>query len=151
MTGVRETAAIVEQHTFAELYARVQQFYARHMWLLDSGAGTDWAATFTEDGVFAPPSAPQPIVGRAALAEGVRDARQRLDEAGEQHRHVLVSLDVVPRADGAVEVRSYAQIIATPRDGQPRLHLMCVTHDVLVERDGELLVAHRRVTRDDRP
>ncbi len=151
MTSVRETAPVAGQRNFAELYARVQQFYARHMWLLDSGAGADWAATFTEDGVFAPPSAPQPIVGRAALAEGVREARQRLVDAGEQHRHVLVSLDVAPQADGAVEVRSYAQIIATPRDGQPRLHLMCVTHDVLVEQDGELLVAHRRVTRDDRP
>lgn len=151
MTGVREESPTAARHDLAGLYARVQQFYARHMWLLDSGAGTEWAATFTEDGVFDPPSAPRPIEGRAALAEGVREARQRLAEAGEQHRHVLVSLDVTPRADGALEVRGYAQIIATPRDGHPRLHLMCVTHDVLVERDGELLVAHRRVTRDDRP
>ncbi|MGQ0840971.1 nuclear transport factor 2 family protein [Actinokineospora sp.] len=148
MTSVQERAA---ELTFAELYARVQQFYARHMWLLDTGAAEEWAATFSEDGVFAPPSAPEPIAGRAALTAGVEEAKQRLSEIGEQHRHLLLSLDVVPRGDGGIDVRSYAQIIATPRGGDPRVHLMCVTYDLLVFEDGELRVKHRRVTRDGRP
>jgi SnoaL-like protein len=139
-----------EERGLAEIYARVQQFYARHMYLLDTGAAEEWAATFTADGVFAPPSAPEPIVGREALTAGVREAKAKLVEIGEQHRHLLLSLDVEPQADGTLEVRSYAQIIATPRGGQPRLHLMCVTFDKLVTEDGELRVAHRRVTRDDR-
>ncbi|MGP4020952.1 nuclear transport factor 2 family protein [Saccharopolyspora sp. 5N708] len=138
------------EHEFAETYARVQQFYARHMYLLDTGAAEEWAATFTADGVFEPPSAPEPIAGRQALTSGVRAAKAALAEKGEQHRHLLLSLDVEPRPDGSLRVRSYAQIIATPRGGQPRLHLMCVTHDRLVTEDGELRVAHRKVTRDDR-
>lgn len=136
---------------FSDLYVRVQQFYAHHMRLLDSGAAAEWAATFTRDGVFAPPSAPEPVAGRQALADGVREAASRLREAGEQHRHLLLSLDVTPGLDGAAEVFSYAQIIATPRGGSPRLHLMCVMHDRLVTEDGELRIAHRVVTRDDRP
>lgn len=136
---------------FGELYAEVQQFYARHMYLLDTGAAQEWAATFTEDGVFEPPSAPEPISGRAALAQGTERAQAELAAKGEQHRHLLLSSDVRPQADGSLEVRNYAQIIATPRNGTPRLHLMCVAHDRLVRAENGLLVKHRVVTRDDRP
>ncbi|OLR89598.1 nuclear transport factor 2 family protein [Actinokineospora bangkokensis] len=149
---IAQTAPTALELSYGELYARVQHFYAHHMHLLDSGAAEQWAATFTEDGVFAPPSAPEPIAGRRALAEGAREAKQRLDEIGEQHRHVLVSLALDPAdADGVLTARTYAQVIATPRGGAPRLDMMCVTHDQLVVRDGEVLLRHRRVTRDDRP
>ncbi|MGW6458108.1 nuclear transport factor 2 family protein [Streptomyces sp. NPDC055078] len=133
------------------LYAEVQQFYAHHMHLLDAGDGAGWAGTFTEDGSFAPPSKPEPVVGRAALTEGVNRAAAGLAEAGETHRHLLSMVRVLPHEDGALSVRSYAQIIATPKGGSPRLHLMCVCDDVLVRVDGELKVRERRVTRDDRP
>ncbi|AZK96232.1 MULTISPECIES: nuclear transport factor 2 family protein [Streptomyces] len=132
------------------VYAEVQQFYARHMHLLDAGDGEGWALTFTEDGSFAPPSLPEPVVGRDALAEGVNKAAAALTEAGEVHRHLLSMVAVEHGADGELSVRSYAQIIATPRGGSPRLHLMCVCDDVLVRVDGELKVRERRVTRDDR-
>lgn len=135
----------------AEVLADVQQFLARHMHLLDSGDAEGWARTFTVDGSFAPPSLPEPVRGRAELAAGVRKSAAALAEAGEVHRHVLSTLHVDPQGDGSLRVRSYAQIIATPRGGEPRLHLMCVCEDILVRRDGELLVRERRVTRDDRP
>ena len=61
----------------------------------------------------------------------------------------LLALDVDPRPDGSLVVRSYAQIVATPRGGEPRVHLMCETHDVLVREGGALVVKNRRVTRDD--
>ncbi len=136
--------------SFDSLYAEVQQFYADHMHLLDAGDGEGWARTFTEDGSFAPPSLPEPVVGRAALAEGVDKAAAALAEAGEVHRHLLGMVSVRPGEDGSLSVRSYAQIIATARGGSPRLHLMCVCDDVLVRVDGELKVRERRVTRDDR-
>lgn len=132
------------------LHAEVQQFYARHMHLLDAGDGEGWARTFTEDGSFTPPSLPEPVVGREALAAGVGKAAAALAEAGEVHRHLLVMVAVEERADGTLAVRSYAQIVATPRGGSPRLHLMCVCDDVLVRVGGELKVRERRVTRDDR-
>lgn len=149
MTGQPEH--VWNRQSIAEIYAEVQNFYARHMYLLDSGAAQEWAGTFTADGVFAPPSAPEPIVGRAALAAGVRESAARLRESAEQHRHLLLSMEVQPQEDGSLLVRSYAMIIATPEGGDPRLHLMCVTHDVLVREDGALRVKHRRVSRDDQP
>ncbi|MFG2760531.1 nuclear transport factor 2 family protein [Streptomyces wuyuanensis] len=135
----------------AQVVTEVQQFLARHMHLLDDGDADGWARTFTEDGVFAPPSLARPVRGRGELAAGVRKSAAALAEAGEVHRHVLTMVVVDPQDDETLRVRSYAQIIATPRGGEPRLHLMCVCEDVLVRENGELLVRERRVTRDDRP
>lgn len=144
-----QTQARAVDRPFGEVYAEVQQFYARQMHLLDTGAAEQWAATFTPDGSFAPPSAPAPIRGRETLAAGAKRAAQELAEAGQRHRHLLLAIDVRPQPDGSLVVRSYAQIVATARGGESRIHLMCETHDVLV-RDGEtLLVKDRRVTRDD--
>lgn len=148
MTITDEPAA--GQLSLGELYAEVQLFYARHMYLLDSGQADEWAEGFTREGVFAPPSA-QPVRGRTALAAAARAARAELAAAREQHRHLLLCLDLESSPDGTLSARSYAQIVATPVGGSPRLHLMCVTYDVLVREEGSLRIQHRRVTRDDRP
>lgn len=137
--------------TFTDLYAEVQHFYARHMHLLDAGDGEGWAGTFTADGTFAMPSAPEPVRGRAALAAGVHEAAAKLRAAGEVHRHIFSMVAVEPLPDGSLKVDSYTQIVATPHGGDPRLHLMCVCHDLLVREEGQLRVCERRVTRDDRP
>jgi uncharacterized protein (TIGR02246 family) len=141
----------VSDSVSAQVVTEVQQFYARHMHLLDEGDAEGWARTFTENGVFAPPSLPEPVRGREALAAGVRKSAAGLAESGEVHRHVLSMVHVDPLDDDALAVRSYAQIFATPRGGEPRLHLLCVCEDVLVRENGRLLVRERRVTRDDRP
>lgn len=133
----------------SELQAQVQQFYARHFHLLDSGAAEEWAAMFTPDGSFWPTVLPEPVRGRDALAAGVRANHARLAEAGERHRHWHGMVHVTPHSDGTLRVRCYAQIIAIPAGGQARLHLHCVCEDVLV-RDGDTwLVAERQVSRDD--
>jgi hypothetical protein len=133
------------------IYVEVQQFYARHMHLLDAGKADEWAMTFTEDGVFAPPSQPEPIRGRANLAEGARKAAADRSAAGETHRHWQGMISVDPQPDESLHVTCYTQILVTPRNGSPRLHLMCVCRDVLVRENGQLLVRERHVTRDDRP
>ncbi|MEW2353524.1 nuclear transport factor 2 family protein [Spirillospora sp. NPDC029432] len=133
------------------IYAEVQQFYARHMQLLDAGEAEEWAMTFTEDGVFAPPSLPEPIRGRANLAAGARKAAEERAAAGETHRHWQGMIAVDPRPDESLHVTCYTQVLVTPRNGSTRLHLMCVCRDVLVRENGRLLVRERRVTRDDRP
>ncbi|WP_328406280.1 nuclear transport factor 2 family protein (plasmid) [Streptomyces sp. NBC_00390] len=136
---------------FASLYAEVQQFYASHMQRLDSGAADEWADDFTQDGSFHPPTLPQPVRGRAALAAAVRDAHAGLRAAGEQHRHWHGMLSVTPQDDGSLHVRCYALVFATPKGGEPRPHRSCVCEDVLVREDGELRINRRTVTRDDMP
>ncbi|GAA4097986.1 MULTISPECIES: nuclear transport factor 2 family protein [Streptomyces] len=135
----------------AEVYAEVQHFYARQMRHLDSGEAEVWAGTFTADGSFAPPSLPEPVRGRPALTEGARKAAAGLAAAGETHRHWVGMLTVTPADDGSLTAESQVSIIAVPRGGPARLHLVCTCRDVLVREAGELLVRERVVTRDDRP
>lgn len=136
---------------FDQIYAEVHQFYARHMQMLDAGAADEWAAMFTADGSFAPPSLPEPVRGRASLAAGARKAAAGLAELNETHRHWLGMVAIGPWSGGSLQVRSYAQIFAIPRGGPPRLHLTCICEDELVRENGELRLRQRRVTRDDQP
>ncbi|MFI6857128.1 nuclear transport factor 2 family protein [Streptomyces sp. NPDC050416] len=128
----------------------IQQFYARHMQLLDSGEAEAWAGTFTPDATFAAPSMTEPVRGRDDIAAGARAATEERAAAGEVHRHWVTMTTARDTADG-IETVSYVQILATPRGGAPRVHLCCLMRDRLVPRDGELLVAERHITRDDRP
>ncbi|MET9295644.1 nuclear transport factor 2 family protein [Streptomyces sp. NPDC003077] len=130
------------------LRAGIEQFYARHLHLLDDGDAEAWAETFTEDGVFALPGRPEPTRGRAALAEGARRAHAERRGSGETHRHWHGMTDISPRDDGTVHVRCYALVVATPRGGDPRLHRSCVCEDVLVPVGSGWQVRSRRVTRD---
>lgn len=134
---------------FGSLYAEIQQFYARHMQLLDSGAADEWAADFTEDASFSVPTLPAPVVGRDALAAAVWRTAETLAAADEQHRHWPGVFDVRPQRDGSVVVHSYTTVYASPRGGESRVHRVCTCTDVLVREGGRLLVRSREVTRDD--
>lgn len=139
------------QVTQEQAYTEVQNFYAHHFQLLDSGKAEEWAQTFAEDGFFWPQTLPEPVRGRAELTVGVRAEQDRLREAGEQRRHWHGMVAVTPREDGTLHVRCYALIFSTPKGGKPALHMTCVCEDVLVREAGELKVLERRVTRDDLP
>ncbi|MFF7314556.1 nuclear transport factor 2 family protein [Streptomyces sp. NPDC008137] len=128
----------------------IEHFYARHMQLLDGGEAEAWAGTFTADATFLAPSMAEPVRGRDGIAAGARAAVQGRAAAGETHRH-WVTMTTARSTGAGTETVSYVQILATPRGGAPRLELSCVMRDRLVRRDGELLVAERHITRDDRP
>ncbi|MCX4457450.1 nuclear transport factor 2 family protein [Streptomyces sp. NBC_01340] len=134
---------------FAALYAEIQQFYARHMHLLDSGATDEWAADFTEDASFSVPTLPAPVSGRDALASAVRRTADANAASGEQHRHWPGVFDIRPQEDGSVVVHSYTTVYASPRGGESRVHRVCTCTDVLVRQGGRLLVRTREVARDD--
>jgi|UniRef100_A0AAU3HNM3 3-phenylpropionate/cinnamic acid dioxygenase small subunit len=133
----------------AELHAEAQQFYAHQMQLLDLGEAERWAGTFTEDATFAVPTLPEPVRGRAGLVAATRRTAAGLAAAEQRHRHFIGMLDVRPRPDGAVDVRSYAIVYASQIGGESQVHRVCVCEDVLVRQDGELRVFARTVTRDD--
>ncbi|SCF39277.1 SnoaL-like domain-containing protein [Micromonospora matsumotoense] len=135
--------------TFERLYVEVQQFYARHMHLLDAGAAHEWAQTFTEDGTFEAPTLDEPTRGRAELIAAMSRTAAELAAAGDVRRHWHGMLDVRPGADGTIAVRCYALVFSTLLGGAPRLYRTCVCEDVLVFEDGQLRVRSRRVTRDD--
>ncbi|MEU2108964.1 nuclear transport factor 2 family protein [Streptomyces sp. NPDC019507] len=137
------------QSVTAGLYHEVQGFYAHQMQLLDSDEVDAWARTFTEDGVFSANAHPDPVRGRTAIATAARAARAALTEKGIRHRHWLGMVDVRPRGDDRLQVRSYALVLAIPRGGQATVHVHTTCDDELVRRDGRWQVATRHVTRDD--
>jgi hypothetical protein len=140
----------VDDRAFERLCNEVQQFYARHIQLMDEGRAEEAGLTFAEDAsMLSPPKISEPIVGRENLAAGLRKQADSLAADGVRYRRCHTMSRVEPRADGKVFVRSYVQVVRTERGGESRLHAMCVCEDVLVREAGELKVYERVVTRDD--
>lgn len=132
------------------LYLEVQQFYARHIQLLDEGHAEEAALTFTEDAsLLSPPKVAEPICGRANLAAGLRRAADELAAEGVRYRRCHTMTAMVVRPGGELFARSYVQVIKTERGGEARLHAMCVCEDVLVRAEDGFRVRERVVTRDD--
>lgn len=136
--------------TSPDLYCEVMQFYANHIQLMDEGKAEDVAQTFTVNAsMVSPPKVPEPVVGRASLAAGLRQAADSLAAEGVRYRRCHTMMSVHERPDGEVLVRCYVQVVRTVRGEAPVLHAMCVCEDVLAREDGELKVRSRVVTRDD--
>jgi 3-phenylpropionate/cinnamic acid dioxygenase small subunit len=132
----------------SDLYHDVQHFYARQMQLLDAGATTEWAETFTPEGVFAAGGLPEPVRGRAAIAAGASQVASQYAQAGIRRRHWIGMLTVESRDDGSVRARSYALVLEIPRGGDVITRRSTVCDDELVPSGGTWLVRHRRVIRD---
>ncbi|PXX59765.1 SnoaL-like protein [Nocardia tenerifensis] len=143
-------SAAVREKTYEDICAEVGRFYARHVQLMDEGRAEEAADTFTEEAsMVSPPKISTPIVGRAALAAGLRANADQLAADGIRYRRCYSTILVEVRDDGSVFARSYVQVIRTERDKGSYLHAMCVCEDVLVRTDGELKVAERVAIRDD--
>jgi len=132
-----------------EPYLRIQQFYAAQMQALDGGDAAGWAATFTDDGVFATNVGSTATRGRAAIEEAARTAAAYLAENGVVQRHWLGMLDARPERGDGVRVRYYALVVRTPEGGTPFIWRSCAGEDDLVRHNGAWLVRERRITRDD--
>ncbi|WP_129308655.1 nuclear transport factor 2 family protein [Streptomyces sp. L2] len=134
---------------FAELYQQVQQFYAQQMQLLDSGRVEEWAATFTEDGVFAANAKPEPTVGRDTIAAVAGQVVAQYERDGIQRRHWMGMVAVDEARGEVVRARSYALVIETPRGQAPFIKASTTCEDELVRENGRWLVRHRLISRDD--
>ncbi|MGW1076464.1 nuclear transport factor 2 family protein [Streptomyces sp. NPDC002537] len=133
----------------AELYAGIEQFYARQMGLLDQGRAEEWAATFTEDAVFQDAAAPdRPAVGRSVLGALARGHRDRLVAERTDFRHWTGMLDVRPQPDGSLHTRTYALTLRTGLNQPLDITASVVCRDRLVSLDGRWLVRHRSLRRD---
>jgi len=132
----------------AELYARVQQFYAWHMGLLDDGAPDDWADAFTVDAAFGEPGQANSFLGREAIRASVRARAEKLAEEGVVIRHWFGMTTVDPESDGALRVRNYALTLAVAPGGPPVVRGHAVCHDRLVPDGDSWLIASRHIQPD---
>jgi actinorhodin biosynthesis protein ActVIA len=132
------------------LYARVQQFYADQVALLDEMRAEEFAATFTPDGVLSPSPAVPAAHGRAAIAAALRAAHERRFGAeAVRRRHWYNMLRVSVRPDGALQTRYYTLVAVTrPWNPVPDIGPSAVVEDLLVCEDGRLFTRERRVVPD---
>jgi actinorhodin biosynthesis protein ActVIA len=131
-----------------DLYAEVQQFYARQMQLLDGGAFEAYAETFTEDGEFRHTPGREPARTRAGISSELHDFHKRFDGDPVQRRHWFSMINLEPQDDGSIRSTVYALVVTTRPGGKPAIAPSCVVHDVLVWADGALLNRSRRVEHD---
>ncbi|MEU3838500.1 nuclear transport factor 2 family protein [Streptomyces sp. NPDC028635] len=138
----------------AGIYPRVQQFYAAQVRHLDGFRAEEFAATFTEDGVFDHRPGTEPLVGREAIAGAVL-GYQRTRHAADpvQRRHWFNMLEVFPQDDGTLRTEYYALVLHTrPGTPEPQIGPSCFVTDILTvtDEDGEprLLTKFRRVRQD---
>lgn len=131
----------------ADLDASVRQFYARHMQLLDDGKVEEWAACFTEDGIFATDAHPRPARGRDQIIAGARQVVAQLAEEGIVRRHWL-GMSAIGREGETLRVRSYALVIQSSPGSGPSLRASTTCEDVLVPDGDSWLIRHRLVERD---
>jgi len=132
----------------AELYAAVQQFYARQMGALDDGAVDAWADTFTADALFEDAGVTESLRGREAIRDSVRARVAGIQAEHRTFRHWFGMIDVRPGADGSVRTRLYALAMSTPTGGTLTVHGNVVCADHLVPAGGGWLVRRRSVRAD---
>jgi len=132
----------------AELYARVQHFYARQTHALDSGNFKEYVDTFTEDAIFqhspdAPPARTR--AGILAAAEAHREAHK-----GDRvtRRHYFNQIVLTPLPDNSVRATLYALVVRT-RSGEtvPEIWPSCLLEDILTV-DDDILLRSRHISYD---
>jgi hypothetical protein len=132
----------------AEVYTRVDQFYAIQMQALDDGDIETWVDTFTKDGVFVSNGLADPVEGREGLSALGGEAVAKLNDKGAIRRHFVFNVIVEPAADGTLRTTCYVPVFDTI-EGVTNLTTSTVMRDELISSDDGLLVRHRTVTRDD--
>lgn len=134
--------------TRSDLYAEVQQFYARQMQELDSGKLEAYADTFTEDAEFGHTPGREPARTRAGIIRDLYTVHERFAEDPQQRRHLFTMMNLDPQEDGCIRSTVYALVITTRPGGKPELVRSCVVRDVLVRENGDLRNRSRMVEHD---
>lgn len=132
------------------LFTQVQQFYARQSALLRESRVSEYAATFTEDGVLTCVPAGPRARGRAAVAAALLAVHERRTE-GEpvRRRYWQDALEVSELPGGELQAR-YGMLVTEVRPWQPAavVGVSAAVEDLLVLDGGELRVCQRRITPD---
>jgi SnoaL-like domain len=132
----------------AKLYAEIQNFYARHMALIDQGSVDAWVETFTEDATISNNTNPRPAHGREEIVSVIRRTQAALEAQGIQHRHWVGMMVLDQLDDATVQASSYAMIVATRKGGTPMVDRSTLCSDELVRVNGDWQIRSRKVKHD---
>jgi hypothetical protein len=101
----------------------VQDLLGRYCWYVDENRGEDWAALYTEDGVFEG-TRPEPVIGTAALAQVPAGIHKHFEG---RMRHQWGNLYLEQGDDGNTLVARFYNQISVWRDGGSLLMLAVST------------------------
>jgi actinorhodin biosynthesis protein ActVIA len=130
------------------LYAEVMQHQAVQMHALDAGKFEEYAATFTEDGVFRHTPGREPARGREDIVRELHEFHERFADDPVQRRHVFTMLAVEQHADAVIQADFYALVLTTRPDGSLTVGPHCTVRDLLVRDGSGLLTSSRWVDHD---
>jgi 3-phenylpropionate/cinnamic acid dioxygenase small subunit len=130
------------------LYTEINDFYARHMRLVDEGRVEEWGETFTHDATISNNANPRPAHGRDAIVAVIRRAHAELTERGVQHRHWMGMTTVEPLDERTVRATSYALLLAVGADRPPVIDRSTCCVDEIVRVEGAWQISKRRVHHD---
>jgi len=134
--------------SLTELHSQVQHFYAHQMHHLDNRRFEEYAATFTEDGVFQHSPGAEPARGRAAIVRELVEFHKKFDGDPVRRRHWFNQIALEPQADGTVRSTVYALVVTVRPGGKPEINPSCTVHDVLVVDGDHIRLKSRLVTHD---
>ena len=129
----------------------IRELYARYNAYVDTGAYDDWAACFTEDGVFSPAVESG---GRAAIAAiGKARFEARASQPWKQPQHwnsnLLFSADSNESSATAI---CYIMRLVTMKDSLETVaNVLGIYQDHIVKQEGRWLFRSRKVTQDTLP
>jgi hypothetical protein len=100
----------------------VQDLLARYCWYLDQNRGAEWAALYTEDGVFEG-TRPQPVCGRPKLQE-VPSQGWTYSKGTMRHQYTNLYIEAGSDENGLL-VRFYNQVSTWTEGYKPLMLASC--------------------------
>lgn len=113
------------QRVSTDDYVAIADHFGRYCFLIDTGQAEEWAALYTEDGVFEGSATPAPLAGRAALTAF---AQATYANAKGRMRHTAGNLNCVYGASrDEVKAKLYNNVDTWAPGGQPVLAVCEIT------------------------
>lgn len=126
----------------------ILDLYARQAHAIDRGDADVWAACFTDSGVFISPTFQLTASGQQELRDFAESSHAAAAARGEQLRHWMDAIVMVPVSQNAVHVDAYLMILATSGAAGSRIDRSLRVEDDLERVDGDWYLASRTVVRD---
>lgn len=128
-----------------ELYLEVLRFYAHQMPLLEQRRIAEFVQTYTPDGVFEHASGLFKLQGQQQIQMGTLSSLENYGDS--VFRHWVNHLHVEQVGD-EVHAGFTAIVSVTAPNGQVTWEPSCTVNDILVRREGRLLVRSRVLQHD---
>lgn len=135
-------------HTLV-LRLEVEEFYARYVRAIDRRDPSGWVALFTPDGSYSATSYENytTLGMRWMTSVGTEELKDRVAICNGYFRapltkelHVVSNILATEDEDGHVAAEAYFVMYAVDRHGVAQMHVCGEYHDVLVRRNGDLLL-----------